>query len=218
MRPVRFLFSAAATAAPQATKETSKAAAAGKPRRAFAPLRIHPWQAQCLGTSRSELLPQGVLYHGTHLGPRPLIILDHTTKSAAEAEEAAKKYEALLSELAWGHGAVYVPLHVDYAGATRDVLDHSCRQVCAVMDALDVRWTHFLAYSYGCLVAARMAASEEFPHRLGTFTSLDTPLVTREQLNNTQRREDIAKAEKDVNVPEADLAFAKHTLLGSLEE
>ncbi|RNF00397.1 hypothetical protein TraAM80_07744 [Trypanosoma rangeli] len=222
MRTVRFSLSAAAASAPpplmkEAGNVAGVAAAAEKPRRAFAPLRIHPWQRGCLEASRDQLLPQTLLYHGTHLGPRPLIILDHTTKSPAEAAAAAQKYEAVLSQLSWEYGAVYIPLQVDYSETTKGLIEHTCQQVCAVMDVLDVRWTHFLTHSYGCLVAAYMAASEAFPHRIGTFISLDTPLVTRALVQNMQQREEIAKAERNVNVPEADLSFAKHSLLSSLE-
>ncbi|RNF09955.1 uncharacterized protein Tco025E_06894 [Trypanosoma conorhini] len=139
-------------------------------------------------------------------------------RGGAAAAAAAQKYESVLSQLSWEHGAVYVPLQVDYAATTRGVIEHNCQQVCAVLDVLDVRWTHFLTHSYGCLVAAYMAASEAFPHRIGTFISLDTPLMTRALLQNTQQREEIAKAERDVNVPAADLSFAKESLMSSLEE
>lgn len=222
MRAVRVALSAASavTAPPSsaAIESETETRTAHKPRRGFASLRVQPWQAFCLGVSRDQLLPQPLLYHGTHLGPRPLIILDHTTKNTTEAEFAVKKYEALLSQISWRYGAVYIPLYVDFLNTAEDWIGYSCQQVCAVMDVLDVRWTHFLTYSYGCLVAARLAASEEFPHRIGTFISLDTPLVTRELVRNMERREEIAKAERDVNVPEADLSFAKDSLLSSLEE
>lgn len=229
MRVVRFTPYAAGVSQPQpslsssislthAAEKISKMSLTSGPRREFASLRIQPWQICSIERSRDQLLPQSLFYHGARLGPRPLIILDHTTRDAAEAALAAKKYETLLFQLAWVYGAVYIPLHVDLLNTAKDWLEHSCQQVCAVMDALDVRWTHFLTYSYGCLVAARLAASEEFPHRIGTFTSLDTPLVTRELLRNMEWREEIAKAENDVNVPEADLEFAKHGLLSALEE
>ncbi|KAH9599359.1 hypothetical protein LSM04_007571 [Trypanosoma melophagium] len=188
-----------------------------KPLREFAPLRIQKWQTHCLSASQKEIFPQFLLYHGAQLGPRPLIILDHTTTDTEDAMKAVKKYEPLLSQLSWDYGAVYVPLQVKYNDTPHDLLNYSCQQISAVMDVLDVRWTHFLTYSYGCLVAARMAASVEYPHRIGTLTSLDTPLVTRELLVNMERREEIAKAEGDVNVPETELAFAKETLLSSLE-
>ncbi|KAF5225393.1 hypothetical protein ECC02_001571 [Trypanosoma cruzi] len=221
MRTVRLTLSTATASAPPLVKEAGKVAAAttpDKPRREFTSLRIQPWQRNCLGASREQMLPPSLLYHGTHLGPRPLIILDHTTKNTAEAALAAKKYEAVLSQLSWEYGAVYIPLHVDFPYTTNGLIEQTCQQVCAVMDALDVHWTHFLTYSYGCLVAAYMAASEGFPHRIGTFISLDTPLVTRELLQNMEQREEIAKAERDVNVPEANLSFAKHNLISSLEE
>ncbi|ORC87790.1 uncharacterized protein TM35_000201990 [Trypanosoma theileri] len=205
------------TPAPTVNPSVKSTVLESKPHRAFLPLRIQTWQTHSLSASQKEILPQFLLYHGTHLGPRPLIILDHTTKDTEDAMKAVKKYEPLLSQLSWDYGAVYIPLQVKYDDAPQDLLNYSCQQISAVMDAIDVRWTHFLTYSYGCLVAARMAASLEYPHRIGTLTSLDTPLITRELVLNMERREEIAKAERDVNVPEADLAFAKHTLLSSLE-
>ncbi|CBH12921.1 hypothetical protein, conserved [Trypanosoma brucei gambiense DAL972] len=190
---------------------------AHKQHASFTPFSIQPWQARCVGASRRKLLPQMLMYHGARLGPRPLIILDHSTKGEAGVAEAARKYESILSQLSWDYGAVYIPLHAQCTDSSKDLLEQSCQRICAVMDALDVRWTHFLTYSYGALVAVRMASSQEFPHRVGTLMSLDTPLVTREFLRNMEQREDIAKAERDINVPEDGLAFAKQALLSSLE-
>lgn len=254
---------------------------------AFRPLRLHQWQvlgiqlsspitrgaagaSSLFGKSAvaerlARLPPTALLYHGSKLGPRPLIILDHSlpppppggvqggAAGQAEAREgdaraaavaalhaiqpsdsatkAARKYEAILSHLNWAHGAVYIPIHVDVpssggnttASAARDgkgffseaeesLLEVSCRQVAAVLDALDVTWAHFLTYSYGTLVAARMAASRGFPHRVGSFIALDTPLVTRAQVQNVAAREELAAATEDVNVPLHELEFAKEAL------
>lgn len=168
-------------------------------------------------------MPTTVLYHGDQLGPRPLVILDHSVarpagsaSAAADAcTEAAEKYEALLASLAWDHGAVYVPLPVSVGEVS--VMEQSCRHVSAVLDALDVRWSHFLGHSYGALVAARMAASTAHPHRIGSLLLLDTPLVTEPLVRNTRQREELAKARQDVNVPPAELSFAIESLKAALE-
>ncbi|KAG8341314.1 hypothetical protein TRVL_07858 [Trypanosoma vivax] len=207
----------ARTPLPSASESAKARAPTVFQRRAFAPLNFQSWQTRCLGTIRSKWLPQSLMYHGAYLGPRPLLILDHTTRGQSHVAEAVKKYEPMLSQLEWDYGAVYIPLSTDCMASVKDLIHHSCLQICAVMDALDIRWTHFLAYSYGALVAARMASSEEFPHRIGTLISVDTPLVTRELVRNTEQREEIAKAEVDVNVPEGELSFAKQALLSSLE-
>nr|CCC91735.1 conserved hypothetical protein [Trypanosoma congolense IL3000] len=184
----------------------------------FKLLGIQPWQKCSLEVPHRKLVPQTVMFHGRSLGPRPLIILDHTTHDLADAVNAAEKYEPMLSELSWDYGAVYIPLQIKNADISTDLIEQSCRTVCAVMDALDVHWTHFLTYSYGALVGARMMKFRGYPHRIGTLVSLDTPLVARNILRNDEQRNDIAKAEQDVNVPERDLSFAKETLNTSLEE
>lgn len=198
----------------------------------FRPYRFRAWQVLTTHSTgwsddAPSVLPPVVYYHGERLGPRPLLILDHTVPPPATAttaapdhdpgaETAVTKFEAMLSQLSWSHGAVYVPLHVSFGEP--DVLDTACRSVCAVLDALDVHWTHFLTHSFGTLVAARMASSNTYPHRIGTFLSLDTPLVTRRLVENHAARRELAKAEVDVNVPAAELAFARESLLQALED
>ncbi|CCW63944.1 unnamed protein product [Phytomonas sp. EM1] len=200
--------------------------------RSFNVLKLFDWQTHCTQGDRA-LLPPALLYHGGALGPRPLLILDHSlpfsnmdgsdvhtdglSNTQLDAiQSAAAKYTSMISQLVWEYGAVYIPLVVNPDGG--DVIGRSCRQVCAVMDALDIRWSHFLTYSYGTLVAGRLAASQEYPHRIGSFLSLDTPLVTDSMVRNAKRRDEIAKAEKDVNVPADMLSFARDELLGALEE
>lgn len=100
-----------------------------------------------------------------------------------------RKYEPLLAQLQWEHGAIYIPLPVPArvlsssnensitnttnnnnneeekdANASNEThsfnaISASCERVRMVLDMLDIRWTHFLTYSYGALVAARMAAT-----------------------------------------------------------
>lgn len=233
-----------------------------------------------------------LLYHGTRLGPRPLIILDHSVPFTAEAAElrrtalllaqartvgkegedgstttmmtdgdsgfdgaavkrntaaalaamsgggggvsdaalrSAQKYESMLSHLRWEHGVVYIPMHVPVTsggggGTNSDnsneesLLQVSCRQVIAVLDALSIEWAHFLTYGYGTLVAGRLAASALYPHRIGSFLSLDTPLVTAAMMRNGRLREELAAASEDVNVPAAELAFAADMLCNTEEE
>ncbi|KAG5481833.1 hypothetical protein LSCM4_06909 [Leishmania orientalis] len=194
------------------------------PAKTWRTMTFKSWQLRTVEDAgdRSSM-PTTVLYHGDQLGPRPLVILDH---SVARSEysgttivdaylEAAKKYEAMLSSLAWDYGAVYVPLPVSIGEV--NVMEQSCRHVCAVLDALDVQWSHVLAHSYGALVAARMAASTAYPHRIGSLVLLDTPLVTEQLVRNTKQREEIAKAREDVNVPPAELSFAIESLRSALE-
>lgn len=167
-------------------------------------------------------MPTTVFYHGEQIGPRPLVILDQSVSFSENPAtmmtaclEASKKYEPMLSSLAWEYGAVYIPLPVSFGEV--NVMEQSCVQVSAVLDALDVRWTHFLVHSYGALVGARMAASAAFPHRIGSLLLLDTPLITESLVENMKQREEIRKAEKDVNVPPTDLAFAIEHLRSQLE-
>lgn len=182
-----------------------------------------PWQLLTVEDAEARAtMPKTVLHHGEQLGPRPLIILDHSVTASEKPSvvveasfEASKKFEAIISSLAWDHGAIYVPLPVSLG--EKNVMETSCRQVCAVLDALNVQWSHVLSHSYGALVAARMAASTAHPHRIGSLLLLDTPLVTEKLVQNTRQREDIAKAQKDVNVPQAELFFAIDSLKSDLE-
>ncbi|KAK7195068.1 Alpha/beta hydrolase family [Novymonas esmeraldas] len=191
---------------------------------AWRTLSFKPWQLRAVHSAElRSSMPAWVLYHGEQLGPRPLVVLDHSlpplgqsTSAAVDAcEQASKKYEAMLSSLAWEYGAVFIPLPVSIGEA--NVMEESCHHVCAVLDALDVQWSHVLAHSYGALVAARMAASTAHPHRVGTVLLLDTPLVTESLVRNMRQREDIAKARGDVNVPSAELNFAIESLKSALE-
>ncbi|KAG5503804.1 hypothetical protein JIQ42_07321 [Leishmania sp. Namibia] len=194
------------------------------PAKAWRTMTFKSWQLRTVEDAgdRSSM-PTTVLYHGDQLGPRPLVILDHSVARSEHSGttivdaylEAAKKYEAMLSSLAWDYGAVYVPLPVSIGEV--NVMEQSCRHVCAVLDALDVQWSHVLAHSYGALVAARMAASTAYPHRIGSLVLLDTPLVTEQLVRNTKQREEIAKAREDVNVPPAELSFAIESLRSALE-
>ncbi|KAG5481526.1 hypothetical protein LSCM1_05544 [Leishmania martiniquensis] len=205
----------------------SPADAAGRktgPAKVWRTLTFKPWQLRAVEDARDRSsMPATVLYHGDQLGPRPLIILDqsvaqseHSAAAILDASlEAARKYEVMLSSLAWDYGAVYVPLLVSIGEV--NVMEQSCRHVCAVLDALDVQWSHVLAHSYGALVAARMAASTAYPHRIGSLLLLDTPLVTEQLVRNTKQREEIAKAKEDVNVPVAELSFAIESLTSALE-
>jgi pimeloyl-ACP methyl ester carboxylesterase len=181
------------------------------------------WQLHTVEDAAARAtMPKTVLYHGEQLGPRPLVILDHSVPASESASavtnacvEASKKFGAMVSSLGWDHGAVYIPLPVSVGEA--NTMEQSCRQVCAVLDALNVQWSHVLSHSYGALVAARMAASTAYPHRIGTVLLLDTPLVTEQLVRNMRQREDIAKAKEDVNVPPAELSFAIETLRNDLE-
>ncbi|KAG5482174.1 hypothetical protein CUR178_06033 [Leishmania enriettii] len=194
------------------------------PAKAWRTMTFKSWQLRTVEDAgdRSSM-PTTVLYHGDQLGPRPLVILDHSVARSGHSGttivdaylEAAKKYEAMLSSLAWDYGAVYVPLPVSIGEV--NVMEQSCRHVCAVLDALDVQWSHVLAHSYGALVAARMVASTAYPHRIGSLVLLDTPLVTEQLVRNTKQREEIAKAREDVNVPPAELSFAIESLRSALE-
>ncbi|GET87621.1 hypothetical protein, conserved [Leishmania tarentolae] len=192
--------------------------------KAWHTLTFKPWQLHTVKDAEDRSsMPTTVLYHGDQLGPRPLIILDHSVARLEQSatavldacQEASRRYEALLSSLAWDHGAVFVPLQVSIG--EMNVMEQSCRHVCAVLDAMDVQWSHVLAHSYGALVAARMAASTTYPHRIGSLLLMDTPLVTEPLVRNTKQREEIAKARKDVNVPPAELSFAIESLKNSLE-
>lgn len=173
-----------------------------------------------------------------------------------------QKYEPMLQALNWEHGVLYIPLSVAVKhhktqkceeGEGKDdekkkgidntlredmkdddVIGLSCEQVRMVLDMLDIRWTHYLTYSYGALVAARMASSPisrntttttntraslegRYAHRIGTVLLLDTPLITGAMLENFRRREELKAAEADVNVPHQALSAAKARLLASLE-
>ncbi|KAL7699106.1 hypothetical protein NQL31_001968 [Lotmaria passim] len=181
------------------------------------------WQLYTVEDAEARAtMPKTVLYHGEQLGPRPLIILDHSVAASEQPAavtdaslEAAKKFEAMISSLAWSHGAVYIPLPVSVGEA--NAMEQSCRQVCAVLDALNVHWSHVLSHSYGALVAARMAASTAYPHRIGSLLLLDTPLITEQLVRNTRLREEIAKAKEDVNIPPTELSFAIESLRSDLE-
>ncbi|KAG5508195.1 hypothetical protein JKF63_05450 [Porcisia hertigi] len=192
--------------------------------KAWRTLTFKPWQLHVVEDAEARSsMPATVLYHGDQLGPRPIIILDHSVdhveKSAAAVldvcQEASEKYKAMLSSLAWDYGAVYIPLPVSLGEVS--VMEQSCRHVCAVLDAIGVQWSHVLAHSYGALVAARMAASTAYPHRIGSLLLLDTPLVTEQLVRNAKQREEIAKAREDVNVPPTELSFAIESLRNSLE-
>ncbi|KPI86404.1 hypothetical protein ABL78_4520 [Leptomonas seymouri] len=181
------------------------------------------WQLHTVEDAEARAtMPKTVLYHGEELGPRPLIILDHSVAASEKASavtdaclEASKKFEAMVSSLAWDYGAVYIPLPVSIG--EENTMEKSCRQVCAVLDALNVQWSHVLSHSYGALVAARMAASTAHPHRVGSLLLLDTPLVTEHLVRNTRQRREIAQAREDVNVPSAELSFAIESLKEDLE-
>lgn len=181
-----------------------------------------------------------------------------------EEQEPAglRKYEPLLRELQWKHGVVYVPLPVPASFVTSspgadgfsldeskreedrgkgveeevpmDLIGASCERVRMVLDMLDIRWTHFLTYSYGALVAARMAASpispssspfplspfasHSYAHRVGTILLLDTPLVTNELVDSFHRRRELYLGALDVNIPLSDLKVAKKMIVDHLED
>lgn len=245
------------------TRSSRAAAASSSPSSSSSSLA----SAATVAEQLSRLPSTALLYYGSKLGPRPLVILDHSlplpARSAAavtaEAKDgdvkgntaavlralgqpdelvmqSARKYEPILEQLNWDHGVVYIPLHVSVPppsknrtstsgdseraapGGEESLLELSCRQVVAVLDVLDIHWTHFLTYSYGTLVAARMAASRSVPHRLGSFLSLDTPLVTRAMVRNAALREELATAADDVNVPLREVAFAQEMLKEGQEE
>lgn len=231
--------------------------------------------SKCRSTlfSSSFLSPPASVYvFGKHIGPRPLVILDRSQpvtdvvkRNDTEGEKepvGMRKYEPLLRQLQWEHGAIYVPLPVPSSfilsspgvdgvsleangmegdkvnavevEATMDLIGASCERVRMVLDMFDIRWTHFLTYSYGALVAARMAASpispsstsfplcpfasESYAHRVGTILLLDTPLVTSAFVDNFHRRRELYLAALDVNIPLSDLKSAKKTICAHLED
>ncbi|CCW69723.1 unnamed protein product [Phytomonas sp. Hart1] len=215
----------------------------------FKLLQLHDWQIHGVRGDRS-ILPPALFYHGDVLGPRPLLILDHSFPSSSISnhhanqtsnsnnnsrdsgsgaytgapsqmpldtfQRAAGKYASMISHLRWAYGAVYIPLVVNPDDG--DVLERSCREVTAVMDALDLRWSNFLTHSYGTLVAGRLATSRAYPHRIGSFFSLDTPLITDRMFRNAKHRAELSKAAEDVNIPAEMVSFVREELLGALEE
>ncbi|KPA76163.1 putative mitochondrial hypothetical protein [Leptomonas pyrrhocoris] len=195
----------------------------GPPKTPWRTFTFKSWQLHTVEDAEARAtMPKTVLYHGEQLGPRPLIILDHSVPASQPASavtdaclEASKKFEWMASSLLWDHGVVYVPLPVSLGEA--NTMEQSCRHVCAVLDALNVQWSHVLSHSYGALVAARMAASTAYPHRIGSLLLLDTPLVTGQLVRNARQREEIAQAKADVNVPPAELSFAVESLKGDAE-
>lgn len=117
-----------------------------------------------------------------------------------------------------------------------DIIGASCERVRMTMDMLGIRWTHFLGYSFGALVAARMAASPILPtstpfplstfaaapsstyaHRIGTILLLDTPLVTNDLLDNIHRRRVLYFGALDFNLPPRVLEAMKEMVYENLE-
>lgn len=223
---------------PSAASSSVESERPDKPSEHFKPYYFQAWQKAVLrsmedDTSVATAAPPSFVYvFGDKLGPRPLLILDQAQQPAAERPCGMEKYEPALRFLQWEHGVVYVPLNVaptPTGGEGEAVLAKSCREVCGVLDMLDVRWTHVLGYSYGALVAACMASSPlssstpssalSLPcaHRIGTILLADTPLLTAAMLQNERRRCEWRKAEADVNVPLERMEAAKTTLLQQLE-
>lgn len=187
-----------------------------KPHTDFRPLSLAAWQKRGAEYgSKSAALPESLLFHGNALGPRPLVVLGGSVPTLDAAAASAAKFSPMLSQAAWGHGAIYVPLLASSSTASAKLLEHSCNTVAKVLDAFGIGWTHVVGHGLGALVAAKMCFTH--PTRIGTMVVVDTPLVDKQWIANTSARLEIARAQGDVNVPASMLASAVNSLKGKRE-
>lgn len=193
---------------------TDKKGRPSKPIVAFKPLAIHAWQRASLNVPlarKNPTIPEPLQFHGSAIGPRPLIVLGGSV-TAETAGASASKFSAMLSQLEWPHGAIHIPIK---NSGSLQLLQDSCDEIVNVLDALGVGWTHFLTHSVGSLVAAKMTF--RYPTRIGTMILLDTPIVEKQWIANAATREEIRKARDDVNVPVNMLDFSIQNLKQNLE-
>jgi hypothetical protein len=194
----------------------------------FRPLPLHPWQrtaATALWSLSSKAasgvkspsveLPLGVSLLGETLGPRPIVILGSAVPNMEAAAEQAETFSHMLSQAAWEHGAIHVPIIATASTATTTLLRDVSQQVVKLLDVLGVGWTHTLGHSLGALVAAKMAL--DFPTRAGTLLLVDSQIVDKQWIENSKARDEIRKAQEDINVPASMLEFRISQLREVLE-
>lgn len=182
----------------------------------FRELPVHPWQCAAANRNYSPLLNSDrppYRFHGRLLGPHPFIALG---SSAVAGEEV---FSPFLSALNYSHGALSLSiLSSRYCDATEDFLSCQCHEVARMMDTFNCGWGHFIGYSVGALVAAKMAWL--YPEKIGTMIIVDTPLFNSEWGVNSATRKILQKAVVDSNVSHhssSQLAFMLSELRSSIE-
>ncbi|CUG86496.1 Hypothetical protein, putative [Bodo saltans] len=215
----------AAPATPVAPPPTSGTSSRKAPKAhvSFRPLPLQSWQktaalwstAGAPGNSNAVELPQGVSLLGETLGPRPIIVLGSAVATLEAAAQQAESFSHSLSQAAWEHGAIHVPIIATGATALPTLLRDVAQQVVKLLDVLGIGWMHTLGHSLGALVAAKMAL--DFPTRAGTLMLLDSQLLDKQWIANHKSRDEIRKAQDDVNVPESMLDFRITQLREGLE-
>lgn len=187
-------------------------------------LPFHPWQRNLPPTEQQATVASPEVYFlGATLGTCPLVVLGNAGPEATGVADHA----AWLAHAGIRHGAVSInlptaaafeaqlaALKADPSKAPADedlsYLTQQCHAVARALDLLGVGWVHVVGHSVGALVAAKMAWL--YPEKIGTITLLDTPLLTKQQVRNEERRADLIRASLDVNTPAQLLHDAKMTL------
>lgn len=196
--------------------DVATAAAAATPPRPVSPARswrrlpMHAWQLQISPTEQQPGAEPELYFHGTMLGPCPLMVLG----GAGDGGAALVDHAAWLSHCGCRHGALSVPMptsaafiaarrtcdgDIDDLPGDGSYVNAQCHAVARAMDVLGLSWTHFVAHSVGALVAAKMAWL--YPEKVGTIALLDTPLLTKELCRNEELRAELVAAMVDVNTP-----------------
>lgn len=165
------------------------------------------WESSRRGAGSGKMveLPRGISFHGKRLGPRPILVIGGAVPTVGAAADQAERFSHMLSQAAWEHGAIHVPIIATSATAMPTLLTEVSDQIVTLLDMLSIGWTHTLCHSLGALVAAKMSLLH--PTRAGTLLVLDSQIVEKQWIANDKARDEIAKAQNDVNVPEAMLAF-----------
>lgn len=214
----------AAPPAPAAAAAGASSRRQSKPHSSFHPLPFHAWQRSAAaalwsshpGGARPVVeLPEGVSFHGPTLGPRPIVVLGAALPSLEGAAAQAESFSHSLSQAAWEHGAIHVPIVATSATASPTLIRDVANQVVKLLDVLGVGWTHTLSHGLGALVASKMAL--DHPTRAGTLMVMDSSIVSKAWIENSKAREEIEKALDDVNVPASALDFRVEQLRAALE-
>ena len=160
-------------------------------------------------------------FHGTTLGPRPMVALPGVLSASALGETATvtTALDPFLRKAAWSHGTLMAPATavppVRQGEGTKLFSSHS-EKVVTMLDYHRIEWAHLVAYSSGALLAMRLA--QRFPDRVGSITLVDTPLITEALIHQDKARAELAAGKKDVNIPLAEIAKFEEKLVDATKK
>jgi pimeloyl-ACP methyl ester carboxylesterase len=195
---------------------------------AWRPLAVRPWQLRRRGDESQAPLAAADLF-GDTVGPHPVLLLGPSDHPAFQRATSAliPTFEALgyrhgviaprPAETAWERrpfDAVPSSLGIPHPHGDARYSDghiaRYCSSVAALADTLNLSWMHVVSYSFGSLVAVKLALM--YPRLVGTLTFIDTAVATEADLASHDQRNSIYAARLDINTPvaELDAAVANH--------